>query len=257
MNKFLELLKKALTEGKIDGKYAELETGFNEAVKESETGLRKNRDDLLTEKKEAVTALEALKEATKGIDIKEYTRLVEEEEERKIRKEAGEDDDNETDETLKKELSEAKINLARLEKKAERELKEVTDKLEAATTLATDREKRLFGSEKVSSLNKAFDDFNIKPEFRSILRDALGTKTTVEIDDEGKLAVTIVGDDAVPLPVEDYFKNWSVTDAAKPYIGAKANKGGGAGGGGGGGNEDEIVDPKTVYEGQFSTEAAS
>jgi hypothetical protein len=76
-------------------------------------------------------------------------------------------------------------------------------------------------STKENALNKIMDQYNIKNEFRSTLKDAHLHKIEF-IGEKNELKPVINNQD-----ISTYFENWSKSDEAKHFISAGLNNGGG------------------------------
>ena len=82
-----------------------------------------------------------------------------------------------------------------------------------------------------NSLNNALSEANVADAHKGLLKDAFRGRALVEINelDPNKRDILITTDEG-RLPVTEYFKSWTESEAAKPYIKAKVPAGGGGSG---------------------------
>lgn len=234
MDELLQWLREQL-EGKVtddfsfDNFEAELKPSLENFVKEHTTGLVNNKTKLLAELKQAKADRAELQKKIDEVDFDEYIRLKEEDEERILNGNSGNDSSkgmsSEERENLKNKLQgmhDKKI------KEKEAEIQQLQEKI---GVLETDYHTTL----KSNSLKDMFDKHRIADEHRDILEMALQGRALVDVADDGKREVMMKDEDGQVLPINDFFKIWSGTDKAKHYIKAPSSSGGGAAGGQGAG----------------------
>jgi chaperonin cofactor prefoldin len=193
----IEEIRDFLKDEKNAGEFKLLVKDLGFETPEDIQSLRKNKDELLQEKRQLKKDFEEMKKVLDEIDIDEYNELKN-----------------------KKSSSSGNDEVAKLQ----REFKKLSEQF--ATTL---KDKEQIENEYNSNLKEinilsALDEIGFDPKHKELLKSAFLGKAKVETDN-GKRSVIIESADGLGLPAKDYFKNFASTDQGKAYLFEPENKG--------------------------------
>lgn len=200
----------------------EVKSLIDNAVKEATSGLAKNRDEVLAEKKQLQEQFQQLQEQWKGLDpeqVRTIMQRLEGDEETKLLAEGK------TDEVIERRTQ-------RLKADYEKQIQSASEKAQTLEQAVTERDERIKGLMIEGSLRQAASELGVVP---SAVEDALTrAKTVFNFDEEGNLVATENGttmygkDGKTPIsPAE-----WLETMKEKAPHWFPAPSGGGASGGG-------------------------
>lgn len=207
MDKLKELLQKILGDKVDESLLDEVSGGIAELVETEVEGLKKKRDELLAKNKDL------RQKATSAPDLD-----GEEVEEMRRRLDEYEKSEQERQNEQDKKAQNFDAILERERGKLQKQLDELA---ENNSRLSEQRNSILVEN----ALSKNFSSVGVDDLYRPDLMDAFRTKASVK-DADGELGVVIRSEDGTPLPVDEFFKDWSESDRAKAYITDRATGGG-------------------------------
>jgi hypothetical protein len=193
-------------------------------------GLVKSKESILAEKKKLKTDYDELVNKVQNYEEKfdkmesDYDIKLREE----LEKQTSQSDVNNSD-TIKQ-VNDLKTLLTTKERQWDREKEKISKSSESlsAELEALNKEYNTVLIE--NSLNRHFDEMNVKEEHRRLLKDAYRGRAVIELDADSKRDVLII-DGEGRLTASDYFSNWAESKEAKYYLKAPQNNGGGTSGG--------------------------
>lgn len=190
---------------------------INREFNDEKTRLVNKNQELLSDLKKAKKAKDEAKNKLEEIDIDEYNRLKEEEENRILNGDKGS----------------ANVNIDDIKDKLERKYKAIIDKKDGEIKTLSESVKQkdnVINSTLIENeISKQLaSGLKIRDEFKPMLTDYFKSKSFVEDDGEDK--TIFIKDKTGDTPISTFFEYWGNSEEAKSYLKAEETSGAGTSG---------------------------